>query len=81
MKVLKFSAAWCGPCSALTKTLKEMENLPEIEHVDIDGNIALATSFGIRSVPTLIIVDENEKEIKRLTGYANKQKLEEFFSV
>lgn len=80
MKVLKFSASWCQPCSALTKTLKEMENLPEIENVDIDGNLALATKFAIRSVPTLVIVDENENEMKRLTGAASKEKLREFFS-
>lgn len=80
MKVLKFSASWCGSCSALSKTLKEMTDLPEIEHVDIDGNLALATKFAIRSVPTLVIVDENENELKRLTGAANKEKLREFFS-
>jgi len=79
MKVLKFSASWCQPCAALTKTLKEMENLPEIENVDIDGNLALATKFAIRSVPTLVMVDESDQEIKRMSGSSTKEKLKEFF--
>ena len=81
MKAIKVYADWCAPCKVLTKTLSEMENLPEIENVNIDGNIALATRYSVRSVPTILIVDDDGNELKRITGNQPREKLEEFFSV
>lgn len=81
MKALKVYADWCGPCKALTMTLNEMDNLPEIENVNIDGNIALAARYSVRSVPTLILLDEDGNELKRMTGNQPKEKLVEFFQV
>jgi thioredoxin 1 len=66
-KVYKFSAAWCGPCKALTKTLSTIESPVEVEEVDIDANPDLTRQYNIRGVPTLVLVDD-ETELKRKVG-------------
>ena len=80
MKILKFYADWCGPCKALTQVIKNAGDkitLP-VQEVNIDENIAYSVDFNVRSVPTLIVVDENENEIKRHVGLMNEEKLLEF---
>jgi thioredoxin-like negative regulator of GroEL len=83
MKVLKFYAEWCAPCKGLTMIIngaKDKINIP-IEEVNIDDNVFMATEYKIRSVPTLVIVDDQENEIKRHTGILNEEKLLEFLEV
>lgn len=70
MKVLKFYATWCGPCKGMSMMLRNVDNLPEIEEVDIDENTELTTQYGIRSVPTLVKLDESGAEIDRYAGGA-----------
>lgn len=67
--VVQFSAAWCGPCQVLTKTIEQNEDkfgVP-IYKMDIDHAQDLAKALGIRSVPTIIRF-ENKQETKRLVG-------------
>lgn len=79
-QLLKFSASWCGPCQALSMTLKESDDWGiEIKEIDIDDELDLAAKYGIRSVPTMIIV-EGDKEIKRMTGAQPKSKIVEFIN-
>jgi thioredoxin 1 len=78
-KVLRFTASWCGPCKMLAKTLEDVETNIPIEVIDIDVNPEIATEFGIRSVPTLVIVEDNMAS-KRLIGNKTKQELEAFIN-
>jgi thioredoxin 1 len=83
MKVLKFYADWCGPCKGLTMVIKgaaDKITLP-IEEVNIDENLMMAQMFNIRSVPTMVLVDKDEKEIKRQIGTMNETQLLEFLKV
>ncbi len=78
-KVLRFTASWCGPCKMLAKTLEEVETNIPIEVIDIDVNPEIATEFGIRSVPTLVLMEDNMAS-KRLIGNKTKQELEAFIN-
>ena len=79
-EVLKFSASWCGPCQALSMTLKGLEdNAIPIREVDIDDNLDLAAEYNVRSVPTMVML-ENGSEIKRVMGSLPVAKVKEFLN-
>jgi len=76
-RILRFTASWCGPCQGLAMNLETADlNIP-IEVVDIDTHSDIAQEYGIRSVPTLIMLDENT-EVKRLIGSKTINQLQEW---
>ncbi len=79
MKVLRFTASWCQPCKMLAKTLEDVNTGVPIEVVDIDVHPEVATDYGIRGVPTLVMIDENV-EVKRLVGVSQKKELENWLN-
>lgn len=81
MKIFKFYAEWCGPCKALTKQLDTMNLSVEVTPIDIENDDQdLTTKFKIRSVPTLVFVDDNENELERLTGSQSNSAIENIIS-
>lgn len=78
-RVLRFTASWCGPCKMLARNLEDVNtNLP-IEVVDIDVLPEVAIEYGVRGVPTLVMLDENT-EVKRMVGMQSLKQLEEWFN-
>ena len=83
MKLKKFYADWCGPCKGLTMVIngaKDKIDIP-IEEVNIDNEIMESVQFNVRSVPTMVLVDDAGKEIKRAVGMMNEAQLLEFLKV
>ena len=77
MKVLRFTASWCQPCKMLAKTLEDVETQIPIEVIDIDVQQELAMDYGIRGVPTLVMLD-GDIEVKRVSGMLMKNQLTEW---
>ena len=77
-QLLKFSASWCQPCKALAGNMKHVDfGDVEVKEIDIDENFEEAKQYGIRGVPTLVLV-ENGVEVKRTSGVLMADKIEEF---
>ena len=72
----KFGASWCGPCKALAPILTEIKtqfsNVLFTEH-DVDEEFEEATKYGIRSVPTVIVLKDGI-EVDRIMGLSPKSK-------
>ncbi len=78
-RVLRFTASWCGPCKMLAKNLENINTNIPIEVVDIDENNEIAIDYGIRGVPTLVMLDGNT-EMKRLVGMQSLKQLEDWLN-
>ena len=76
--LLDFSAVWCGPCKVLApiveKLADEYKGKVKVGKLDIDDSPGVASKFGIRSVPT-VLVFKGGKESGRHVGVTNKDTL------
>ena len=58
--LVDFGAEWCGPCRAVAPILDELSDeladSLKIAKVNVDQHQNLAGQFGIRSIPTLLLV-------------------------
>ena len=83
MRLLKFQASWCQPCKMLSKTMEGI-NHPLIEskqEIDIDEDTEKVKQYNIRGVPTLILIDDEGKEVKRQSGYMSEPQILKFLEV
>lgn len=76
-KILRFTASWCMPCKTMAKQLENLETGLPIEVVDIDVYPDVAIEYGIRSVPTLVMVEDNAV-LKKITGVKTPGELREW---
>ena len=83
MKVIDFYADWCGPCQMMKPVLEEVEKEhPEVEFkaINVDENQELAEKYGVMSIPTLIVVDDEDKIREILVGMKTKAEIEKALS-
>lgn len=79
-KLLVFSASWCGPCKALKPTLLELDQ-SRLVYYDIDEALEERAKYEVRAVPTLILVDEEGTELKRVLGGQSLSNLQALLDV
>lgn len=77
MKILKFYADWCGPCKQLSETLSGMDLNVLVEPVNIDTTMVTAIKYNVRSVPTMVLVDDEGNDLARLIGNQPESKITE----
>lgn len=86
MKLLKFSAVWCSPCKVMAPIVEKVlsdEQFDNVElvNINIDEQPDAAREYGIRAIPTLLLVNsENNEVLKTLVGSASIEQVKEFLS-
>ena len=76
-KFLYFSAEWCGPCrmyGPIMDNLSKEENI-NVTKIDVDKEPELAMKYGIRSIPTTLIVDDEGVVLKKFIGVQTADQL------
>lgn len=76
--LVDFWAEWCGPCKMIAPVLDELageyDGRIKIGKVNIDEDQALATQYGVRAIPTLLIFKDG-KVAEQLVGMRSKRDL------
>ena len=73
MKLIYFSAPWCGPCRQLGPIMDDVAQEAPVQKVNVDDSPDMASHYGIRNVPTVIAVDSFGNERGRKVGVNPKQ--------
>ncbi|MBO5305289.1 MAG: thioredoxin [Clostridia bacterium] len=75
--LIDFWATWCGPCRMLAPIIEEIAKERadiKVGKVDVDQEGALATKFGVMSIPTIVLMKDGE-EVERIVGYRPKEQI------
>jgi thioredoxin-like negative regulator of GroEL len=80
MKLIKLSASWCGPCKSLSKVISGLELEIPMEEIDIDEKPEEAQKYGIRGVPTLVLLDDTGEVLKKKSGMMNSSELQSWLN-
>lgn len=78
MKLIKIYSKTCGPCKVLEKNL--VESGVKYDSVDVASEEGedLTETYGVRAVPTLLLVDDNGTLLNKRTGILNVDEIKLF---
>ena len=79
-KILYFSATWCQPCQTLGPIMESLKGQINYDKIDVDDDMDLPARYGVRNVPTLILLDEIGETKGRLVGLQTKDQILNFYN-
>lgn len=74
---LAFTASWCAPCGEFKS---DFAADPAVQVIDIDAEPEFARDYGVKSVPTVVAISRDNKEIGRTVGYHGKPAMQRWMA-
>ena len=59
-KILYFSASWCLPCKQFAPVMEQIGQTVPVEKINVDEQSDLAATYGVRNVPTVLILKDGQ---------------------
>jgi len=79
--LVDFWAEWCGPCKMITPIIEEVaaeyNGKVKVTKLNVDENAEVATKYGVRGIPTLILFSQGEVKATHV-GALTKSQLTSF---
>lgn len=79
--LVDFWAPWCGPCRLIAPIVEELSNdyagKLKVGKVNVDDNQAVASEYGISSIPTILIFKDGELK-DRIVGALPKAQIKQY---
>jgi len=76
--LVDFYADWCGPCKMIAPVLEQLsgeyEGKANFVKLDVDASPDVAQSFGVMSIPTLIVFKDGQP-VAKAVGFQQKAQL------
>ena len=75
--VVDFYATWCGPCRKVSPIMeriaKEYDGMLIVYKIDVDKEPKLSSTFGVRSIPTVLFIPKEGQPMKQVGALSEQQ--------
>jgi len=82
MRILYFTATWCGPCKTFKPIVQQVmsETGTNVQFIDVDQDKMAIVTYQVTSVPTIMMVNDNGIIVHRQSGVISKPQLTTLFN-
>lgn len=80
VRLIEFQAEWCGPCKTQEPIVDELADDRDdfvLEKVDIDEQKDIVNKYSVRSVPTIVIENDDGDVVTQFTGVTSREDIED----
>ena len=78
-EILYFTGVWCTPCKQLGPIMESLSGQINYRKINVDNDTELSTKYGVRNIPTLILLKDGEA-VNRMTGLQPQQQILNFYN-